>query len=282
MNDLLPAANDFVFKRIFGSEQHTDVLLAFLNALFDDTHEELLDSVEILNPTLEKTASADKRAILDIRAKTQRGDFINIEIQVANQHNIVKRALYYWAKMYAEQMNSGDQYDTLKRVISIAVLDFIVWPNSRYHAYFQLVERLDTITIPDIELHFLELKKLRQEQQQDSELYWWLRFIKGLKTNQLEEFKMRNMSTKKAVELLEVLSQNPEVRQEYEERQKALLDEKSRIATARERGMMQGKHNSAIRIAKALLAKGMAAEEVAEITALSIADIQKLQKRKGK
>lgn len=34
MHDLLDPKNDFVFKRIFGSEENKDILLAFLNRTF--------------------------------------------------------------------------------------------------------------------------------------------------------------------------------------------------------------------------------------------------------
>lgn len=36
MRDLLDPKNDFVFKRIFGSEENKDVLLAFLNRTFQE------------------------------------------------------------------------------------------------------------------------------------------------------------------------------------------------------------------------------------------------------
>ncbi|SDK95504.1 PD-(D/E)XK nuclease family transposase [Paenibacillus sp. OK060] len=39
MTDLLDPRVDFVFKRIFGSEQSKDVLLAFLNSTFIETGE---------------------------------------------------------------------------------------------------------------------------------------------------------------------------------------------------------------------------------------------------
>ncbi len=288
MEELLPPTNDFVFKRIFGDEQHTDVLLAFVNAMFSDTKQNLLDSIEILNPTLEKTALKDKLVILDIRAKTQLGDHINIEIQVANQRNITKRALAYWSKLYFGQMSSGDSYHMLKRIISIVALDFNIRQSPHYHAYFRLQEYFDAEVMQDLELHFLELKKLEQAKgkQKESDLYWWLRFIKGLKSEELEAFKMRNATTKKAVELLEYLSQNPEVRQLYEDRQKALRDERERLETAHEDGLeagiAQGMRNQALQTAKALLAKGMSVAEIAEITGLSVSEVRKLRPCKSK
>lgn len=39
MSELLDPRNDFVFKRIFGSEDNKDVLLAFLNPTFAESGE---------------------------------------------------------------------------------------------------------------------------------------------------------------------------------------------------------------------------------------------------
>ncbi|PSR21414.1 MAG: hypothetical protein C7B45_11160, partial [Sulfobacillus acidophilus] len=46
METLLSPTVDFVFKRIFGTEDNQDVLLAFLNAIFEDSEQPLVDSVE--------------------------------------------------------------------------------------------------------------------------------------------------------------------------------------------------------------------------------------------
>ncbi|MDT3426190.1 hypothetical protein J2Z22_001710 [Paenibacillus forsythiae] len=42
MNELLDPRNDFLFKRIFGSEENRDVLLAFLNKTFIEAGRPLL------------------------------------------------------------------------------------------------------------------------------------------------------------------------------------------------------------------------------------------------
>lgn len=42
----------------------------------------------------------DKQARLDILVKTQENIAINIEIQLSNQHDMIKRTLYYWSKIY--------------------------------------------------------------------------------------------------------------------------------------------------------------------------------------
>ena len=54
--DLLSPKVDFIFKQIFGSEENKDILISFLNAVFEDSGQPLIVNVELLNPFLEKDA----------------------------------------------------------------------------------------------------------------------------------------------------------------------------------------------------------------------------------
>ncbi len=44
----------------------------------------------------------DKVGIMDIKAVLNGNTECDIEIQIVNQHNIEKRILFYWAKMYTQ------------------------------------------------------------------------------------------------------------------------------------------------------------------------------------
>jgi len=63
MTELLDPRNDFVFKRIFGSEDNKDVLLAFLNRTFAESGEPPLTEIVLLNPYTDKDAPLDKQSI---------------------------------------------------------------------------------------------------------------------------------------------------------------------------------------------------------------------------
>lgn len=73
MTELLDPRNDFLFKRIFGSEDNRDVLLTFLNRTFAEANQPPLTEIQLLNPYTDKDAPTDKQSILDIRGiSTQR------------------------------------------------------------------------------------------------------------------------------------------------------------------------------------------------------------------
>jgi hypothetical protein len=61
LSELLDPRNDFLFKRIFGSDENYDVLLAFLNRTFAEAGKPQLTEIILLNPYTEKDAPRDKQ-----------------------------------------------------------------------------------------------------------------------------------------------------------------------------------------------------------------------------
>ncbi|WP_432444526.1 Rpn family recombination-promoting nuclease/putative transposase [Sporomusa sphaeroides] len=100
----------------------------------------------------------DKYARLDILGRTSQGVLINIDIQIVNQYNIEKSTLFYWAKIYQGQLQSGQNHATLKKTITINVVNFKCLPDdSRYHNTFHILD--DDTHHPlnnDLEIHFLK------------------------------------------------------------------------------------------------------------------------------
>ncbi len=105
LKPLLDPKIDFVFKQIFGSEQHPRVLISFLNAILKPIYP--ITQVKIKNTDIEKQYIDDKFSRLDIKATTSSQEIINIEIQFKNEYNMIKRSLYYWSKLYEEQISEG-------------------------------------------------------------------------------------------------------------------------------------------------------------------------------
>ena len=77
---LLNPKIDFVFKKIFGSEENPKILIGFLNAVLKPIIP--IVEVEIKNTDIEKVHVEDKFSRLDVKAKTSNQEIINIEIQL--------------------------------------------------------------------------------------------------------------------------------------------------------------------------------------------------------
>lgn len=283
--ELLRPTVDFVFKRIFGTEENKDVLVDFLNAVFESAGQPQVSTVEILNPFLDKDALYDKMAVLDVRARTETGTLINVEIQLWNRRDIEKRTLYYWAKMYSGQLQEGENYRKLNKTVTINVLDFDYIPNDRYHNVFHLREDLTDIWLTDnMEIHIVELRKL-QEQAEGIErrLVRWMLFLSARTKERLEDLAVKEPAIKKAVTTLEFLSQDEEARRLYEERQRALHDYVSDIEGAREEGIEKGievgELNRARTTAYKMLRAGMDVKQISDFVDLPVEQVEEFKRQ---
>lgn len=63
---------DFVFKLIFGDEKNKDLLIAFLSAVLNVLIEEF-ERIEIIISELLREFSEDKKGILDVRVRRNKG-----------------------------------------------------------------------------------------------------------------------------------------------------------------------------------------------------------------
>lgn len=281
--ELLDPRVDFVFKRIFGSENNKDVLLAFLNRIFTQVGEPPLTEIILMNPYTDKDDSLDKQSIFDVYAKTIEGKLIDIEMQLFNKYDIEKRTLFYWSKRYASQLKEGEKYQELKKCVTINILNYAFLSNDEYHNVFHLREdRTGIQFIDDIEVHFLELPKLKDRIPSNSGLENWLLFLKGVDRAHWEVLKMNEPGLEKAMDTLHYLSQDSEARRLYEARQKYLHDEASMLEGAKRAGMKagveEGIKEGIKEVAKNMLALNMDIATIAKATGLPEQEILALKK----
>ena len=285
---------DFVFKKIFGNEKHPNILISFLNAVIKPT--DLIKSVQIKNTDIEKEHIEDKYSRLDIKAITNNGEQINIEIQVKNEYNMIKRSLYYWSKMYEGQLTKGQDYDTLSRTICINILDFKYLKNDNFHNCYRLKEKNTNEELTDVmELHFIEIPKLRKlENSEDISdmLEAWITFIESPTSELIDKLEKSLDEIKEAKEELLRLSGNDKERERYEKRFESLLEQNSLLANAERKGLQkgiekgkkegfkEGENRKAIEIAINLIKNGLDNELIKNTTGLSIKEIMQLRNKK--
>ncbi|MGN4669244.1 Rpn family recombination-promoting nuclease/putative transposase [Bacillus cereus group sp. MYBK234-1] len=92
---------DFAFKRLFRTKGHEEILMGFSNAILQRTLPSPITNLTLEDIHLHKEYMEDKLSIMDVRATLGTSELVNIEIQIANKHDIQKRFLYYWSKLYA-------------------------------------------------------------------------------------------------------------------------------------------------------------------------------------
>ena len=279
MRGLLDPKMDFVFKNIFGSEKHPNILISFLNATLKP--KDLITSVEIKNTDVNKGYIEDKFSRLDVKATTSNEEIINIEIQLKNEYNMIKRGLYYWSKLYSEQLNEGEDYSILKRTICINILNFKYLKTRKFHSAYRLKEIYSNEELTDVaEIHFIEIPKLEDGSDEKDMLVPWIEFLKDPESEKVRNLEMSIEEIRQAKDELIKMSNDDTQRELYEMRAKTLKDKISALNEAErkgiQKGIQEGEKKKAIEIAKSLL-DVLDVQTISLKTGLSVDEINKLK-----
>ncbi len=165
--DFINPKIDFAFKKIFGDEQHKDILISFLNAILYGG-QPIIQDLEILNPYLAPKLSGLKDTFLDIKAKITGNKYVIIEMQMLAVKGFAKRVLYNIAKKYSTQLKPGEDYTTLSPVIGLTITDFEMFDQAEVVGVlsrFALYDKDNEVEYPikDVELVFVELPKFTKD-----------------------------------------------------------------------------------------------------------------------
>lgn len=232
------------------------------------------------NKELTRELISDKTAILDVRAKTEDGTQIDIEVQLTNQHNMDKRTLFYWGKLFNENISKGEDYRNLKKVITINILDFDYINLDKFHTKFHLWEdEIKDYMLTDlVEIHFLELPKfnnLEEKNLKEDRLQRWLTFFNSdISEEKLKELMEMDKDIKRAEERLEYLSSDKETIDIYKAREKSLHERANMISSA----MEEGENKKALEIIKNSLMQGLSVDIISKITGKTVDEIEKIKK----
>lgn len=232
---------DYAFKYLLGRDSTRSLLIDVLNQVLQAPVGHEIQDVELLNPFNLQERLDDKLSILDIKARDQSGRRFNVEMQMLPFPDYDKRLLYYWSKLYQQQLHDSDDYLELRPTISISFLNHVLFPQSAaHHLRFHLLEDTHHFAMSeDIEFHVLELPKFtRTVTQLESGLDIWLyflRFAEKIDPGSLPAA-LRQPSILRAVEELKMLTETDIERERYESRQKAQRDQRSALRYAQSQG----------------------------------------------
>lgn len=281
---LLNPQIDIVFKEIFGSEKNKPILINFLNAVIKSTNP--IQEVEIRNNDIDKEYLESKFSRLDIKATTNNKEHINIEIQIKNEYNMIQRTLYYWSKMYSEQIQNIENYNKLERTICINILNFKYLDNDKYHNVYRLKEIITNEELTNLqEIHFIELPKFTEignkEEIEDIEkidsLERWLEFLIEPESNTVRQLELSDEAIKQAKTELYRLSMDSKEREMYYMREKAIYDEISALENAEKKGIEKGIEQGKKEVAKSLLLSNIEIEVISKSTGLTKDEIIKIK-----
>ena len=282
-NSKITAKSDIFFRYLFGSPENEDLLVDFINAVFRDTGKKIISRATVLNPFNLKDSFNAKESILDIKAATDDGRLLNIELQVIGSSLYRKRIAYYLAKLHTSQLTTGDDYGKIVQTVGIHIVDFELENSDKnihncYHLYSESNKNL--CLTDDLEVHVLELPKLRNNLKIDRRLLGWLEFFEEEEEGKnMDAVIEKNPKLTRAEELFKRFTENEELNR-YEAKVKYERDlrywaecyAEKKYNEARE----EGEHKKAVETAKKLIDLGLPQDQITLVTGLSVEVIQDL------
>ena len=292
---MLPSV-DFCFQELM---EDKEILRGFCGAILRVPPEEI-EEIELLPKQLRKKHKEEKYGILDVHIRLNNGERMNIEMQSTSYDYWQERSLFYLSKMYTEQIKQGEDYESLKKCIHVGILNFNLFRHDRYYSRFHIWEDTSREMYTDkFEIHILELTKLAQYEYPQTELLRWAQFFGAKNREEMQMLAEQDKYIDKAYRRLEEMSADEQKRCEYEMRQKAIRDHRHMLASGRreglregrreglregekigeQRGKSEGKREKAMEMALKMLERSRdTAEEIAELTGLTLEEIQTLKK----
>lgn len=256
-NFIMSPKNDFCFKELMEDE---DVRKGFTAAVLHISPEEII-STELLPTHLRKEHEKDKLGILDVRVLMNGNIQMDVEIQLSLFKLWPERSMFYLGKMYVEQFQKGQNYDVLGKCIHVGILDFELFEeDEEYDSVFHLWEdNRDRLYSDKLEIHILELPKVRRKEYPDSELLRWMQFINAEREEEFEMLAKDNEYMEKAFDRLRYISADEQKQLDYEARMVATMDYNYMVKQSRKEGHEEGVREGTVRVLKEL---GISKEEV--------------------
>ena len=261
---------DFGFKRIFGTAINKDLLICFLNSLFDG--KQVVKDVSYLNPEHVGDVYTDRKAIFDVYCEGENGEKFIVEMQNAYQTYFKDRSLFYSTFPIREQA---------------ALLNFDMNEEAfEKEKIRHSVQLCDTAThkvfYDKLELIYVEIAKFNKSLEELETLYdKWLYALKNLYKLTQRPKELCDKVFDRLFEEAEIAKFTPQELREYEASKIAYRDIKNSVDTAKREGiaegMEKGMEKKSHEIAKKMLTKGMDEATVMEITGLSAELIQQLK-----
>ena len=255
---------DFGFKRLFGTEPNKAILIAFLNALFEQETDPKLEKHVITDLNYLPgehlgILETDRRAVFDVYCETAAGKKIIVEMQNSYQQFYKDRSIYYASIPIHEQGLKGAWNYELNAVYVVSIMNFSFGAdrlqsnhgldsvstdlNQYYHTRVMLMDtRQKTVFSEKLTLLFLETKKFNKtEDELETQLDKWMYLLKNISDMMEQPKTIFEPIFVQFMEQAEIARFTPQERRGYDVSMMAYRDVQNSVDTARNDGVKQGK-----------------------------------------
>ena len=238
--------NNYMFRYIL---QRNEKVLKGLTCSLLHLEPKQVKSVEIKNPINLAGDVSGKEFILDINIMLNDDTLINLEMQVANEHNWPERSLSYLCRSF-DQLYSGGKYEDVLPVIHIGFLDFTLHPQEPefYATYKMLNIKNHRLYSDKFILSVVNLKEIELATEEDKayKIDYWARLFRASTWEEIKMVVKDNEYLKEAAESLYVANADEIVRQQCRaradaERRERTLERDNRILKEQNAELLQEK-----------------------------------------
>ncbi len=310
----LSPRSDMAFKKLFGSKDHKELTIKFLNAMLQLPVGKQIEKIDFQDTTSFSTHIEGREIAFDVYCTDEQNNHFIIEMQALNEYDFFERSQYYIARALAAQLKKTDPYKGLLPVIFVGIVNYnldYIHKNKRKPEFrsssiikleewllqskdvisqYSLINRVtgEILPVPLMELHFVQLPKFEKTIDQCKNIIdEWLFFMKNAETctEIPEQMKQSELFT----EAFNIIAQKNWTKEEFEKYVKELdaVGKEERIQEgAFEQGFDEGfdqafevsKQKTTEKFAIKLLKKKMPIDDIIELTGLSVKEIEELHK----
>ena len=272
--------NDIIFTAFFARKGNEEFLIDFLQSILKIEIKKIKIREEV---NLEKLSVGEKGGRLDIQAELNEGTIVNIEMQMKNLHNIENRTTLYGTKVLAREEARGKNYNDIKNVIMINILNYELTEFEEYVSETVVVldKHREYEIIKGMKWYFIELPKFRKAHpNMDEKLNQWLAFIDDNDRGKIKMAEKKNKTLEKARKEMTYLTGDEEIRRLAELREKWEMDWNSSMDYSKREGIREGikegKKEKNLENAKKIRYDKIPIETIMKITKLTQEEIENL------
>ena len=288
---------DFGFKRIFGSDINKDLLIDFLNSLFNG--EQVVKNVTYLNSEHVGDVYAERKAIFDVYCENEHGEKFIVEMQNAYQTYFKDRSLYYATFPIREQASKGDNWNfKLQHVYVVALLNYDMNEEAFSHESINhdvglLDKQTHKVFNNKLTFKYVEIARFNKDiNELETNFDKWLYVLRNLSRLDNQPTYLRNEVFNRLFSQAEIARFDKKELKAYEDSLKAYRDIKNSLDTAKEegraeglaeglekgleKGRAEGASEKALTIAREMLALNISVDTIKKVTGLTDNEIHDL------
>ena len=273
---------DWGFRRLFGQEPNKEILVEFLNDLFQG-EKHIIDLTYAPNE-FDGDDVTDKRVIFDLHCRGDNDEYFIVEMQRIRQDHFKDRALFYVSRLIQRLLRKGRETNSYKlpEVYLIGILEFSM-DSVATDRYFHDIALMDKHTCKPfynkLGFKFLELPNfVKEEDDLLTDMDKWMYLLKHMSTLD----KVPTFLDKRVFQLIfkisEVAKLKKEERMAYEASLKAKWDTQNAFDSVRREGKEEGRIEGKTEVVRNLIVKlGLTNEQAAEVAEVSIDFVEKVR-----